>query len=108
MLFRSIGPSTAAQTAWALMAIFSTGDYYSESAVRGVKYLLDHQRDGGWEDVTWTGTGFPKVFYLKYHLYSHYFPMLALAEYHRHHTGTGAQSFRGLPDWQRPLDRGRG
>jgi squalene-hopene/tetraprenyl-beta-curcumene cyclase len=105
---RGIGPSTAAQTAWALMAIFSTGDYYSESAVRGVKYLLDHQRDGGWEDVTWTGTGFPKVFYLKYHLYSHYFPMLALAEYHRHHAGTGAQSFRGLPDWQRPLDRGRG
>ena len=69
---RGIGPSTAAQTAWALMAIFSTGDYYSESAVRGVKYLLDHQRDGGWEDVTWTGTGFPKVFYLKYHLYLKY------------------------------------
>ncbi len=76
------GPSTAAQTAWALLGLFATGDYSSDSVVRGVQFLLDRQlEDGGWQDSEWTGTGFPRVFYLKYHYYPIYFPLLALATY---------------------------
>jgi len=104
---RGVGPSTAAQTAWALMGIFATGDFSSESALRGVRYLLNTSRSGTWEDSSWTGTGFPQVFYLKYHLYSVYFPMLALNEYRRHQSGGAEHPFRGLPDWQRILDRTR-
>jgi squalene-hopene/tetraprenyl-beta-curcumene cyclase len=76
------GPSTASQTAWALLGLFSVGDFSSESVGRGVQYLIDQQReDGSWYDVEWTGTGFPKVFYLRYHYYAIYFPLLALAYY---------------------------
>jgi squalene-hopene/tetraprenyl-beta-curcumene cyclase len=47
-----------------------------------VQFLLDTQTaDGTWEEEHWTGTGFPRVFYLKYHYYRHYFPMMALAQY---------------------------
>lgn len=81
---RGIGPSTAAQTAWALMGLFATGDFASDSVRRGVRYLLDHQKENGaWVDDVFTGTGFPRVFYLKYHLYSVYFPVLALSQYWR-------------------------
>ena len=104
---RGLGPSTAAQTAWALLGIFATGDFNSASARHGVRYLLNTQKNGTWEDATFTGTGFPKVFYLKYHLYSLYFPLLALSEYLRHQSGLGV-SYRGLPEWQRILDRDRG
>jgi squalene-hopene/tetraprenyl-beta-curcumene cyclase len=73
------GPSTAAQTAWALMGLLAAGEGASESVERGLEFLLTTQRsDGSWEDVWWTGTGFPKVFYLRYHYYSVYFPLLAL------------------------------
>jgi len=51
---------------------------------RGLEYLLRTQRaDGGWDDPYWNGTGFPRVFYLKYHLYAHYFPLWALGEWRR-------------------------
>lgn len=74
------GPSTPSQTSWALMALFAAGDVSSPSVLRGVDYLVSQQRpDGSWEDRTWTGTGFPKVFYLRYHLYGTYFPLWALA-----------------------------
>ncbi len=75
------GPSTASQTAWALMGLFMTGDHESPAVRRGVEYLLAQQRDGSWKDEYWTGTGFPKVFYLRYHLYAHYFPLQALGLY---------------------------
>jgi squalene-hopene/tetraprenyl-beta-curcumene cyclase len=76
------GVSTASQTAWALLTLFAAGDFESESVRRGVAYLLDRQaEDGSWQDPTWTGTGFPRVFYLRYHLYAVYFPLLALATY---------------------------
>ena len=48
---------------------------------RGVAHLLDSQRAGTWEQTLWTGTGFPKVFYLNYHYYRHYFPLMALGQY---------------------------
>ena len=82
---RGKGPSTASQTAWALMGLFMTGDYDSPEARRGVAYLLDTQTgDGVWNDEPWTGTGFPKVFYLRYHFYAIYFPLQALGLYEEH------------------------
>jgi squalene-hopene/tetraprenyl-beta-curcumene cyclase len=79
---KGAGPSTASQTAWALLGLFASGDYSSGSVQRGVEYLLQGQdARGRWEDVFCTGTGFPRVFYLKYHLYAQYFPLMALAEF---------------------------
>ena len=78
------GPSTPSQTAWALVALFATGDRDSEPVRRGIDYLLSRQEyDGSWKDSHWTATGFPKVFYLRYHLYATYFPLRALALYAR-------------------------
>ncbi|HKD16596.1 MAG TPA: squalene--hopene cyclase [Thermoanaerobaculia bacterium] len=78
------GPSTPSQTAWALTALFATGDRDSEAVRRGVDYLLANQQyDGSWKDDHWTATGFPKVFYLRYHLYATVFPLRALALYTR-------------------------
>ena len=77
--YKGQGPSTPSQTAWALMGLMSAGDFESSSLRRGIDYLLDSQRpDGSWRDDYWTGTGFPGVFYLRYHLYATYFPLLAL------------------------------
>jgi len=74
------GPSTAAQTAWALLGLDALGQSESEAFERGIDHLIRTQRaDGTWCDEPWTGTGFPKVFYLRYHLYATYFPLLALA-----------------------------
>ncbi len=71
--------STPSQTAWALLALVSAGDGTSKSAQQGIDWLLKQQeRNGGWNEDLMTGTGFPNVFYLKYHMYSHYFPLLAL------------------------------
>ena len=59
----------------------AAGDLASQSLARGVQHLLDTQRaDGGWDERPATGTGFPGVFYLNYHLYRLYFPLLALAQ----------------------------
>jgi squalene-hopene/tetraprenyl-beta-curcumene cyclase len=76
------GPPTASQTAWALLALLAAGEADSPAVRSGIEYLLATQRpDGGWDEEPFTGTGFPKVFYLKYHLYSLYFPLMALARY---------------------------
>ena len=97
---RGLGPSTASQTAWALLALFATGDFDSESAKRGVRFLLEKQKaTGDWEDHSFTGTGFPGVFYLKYHLYSYYFPILALSDY-LHRRRPGPEAARLLPELQ--------
>jgi len=80
------GPSTPSQTAWALMALFAAGDSRSESIRRGIEHLLQTQQyDGSWRDDFWTGTGFPEVFYLRYHLYATYFPLWALSLWTRRH-----------------------
>ena len=79
---KGIGPSTPSQTAWALMGLVAAGEAASPAVRRGVQHLLDRQTpDGTWEQVSWTGTGFPKVFYLNYHYYRHYFPLMALSQY---------------------------
>jgi squalene-hopene/tetraprenyl-beta-curcumene cyclase len=81
---RGVGPSTPSQTAWAIMGLLAAGDTRSESVQRGVLYLLQTQRpDGSWNEDQYTGTGFPRVFYLAYHLYRDYFPLIALATYKR-------------------------
>jgi squalene-hopene/tetraprenyl-beta-curcumene cyclase len=74
--------STPSQTAWAVLGLLAGGDTTSQSVRKGIEYLLRTQReDGDWNEELATGTGFPKVFYLNYHMYRLYFPLLALAEY---------------------------
>lgn len=81
---KATGPSTPSQTAWALMGLFNAGDLHSCAVQRGLEYLLKNQNDDGtWEEEWFTGTGFPRVFYLRYHFYRHYFPLWALAQYHQ-------------------------
>jgi squalene-hopene/tetraprenyl-beta-curcumene cyclase len=75
-------PSTPSQTAWAVLGLVAGGDSDSLSVRHGIEFLLESQRpDGSWEERLATGTGFPKVFYLNYHLYKDYFPLLALAAF---------------------------
>ena len=79
---RGVGVSTPSQTAWAIMGLIAGGEPDSHAVRRGVCWLLDRQdAEGTWEQEAWTGTGFPKVFYLNYHYYRHYFPLMALAQY---------------------------
>ncbi|HXL16424.1 MAG TPA: hypothetical protein VN961_02770, partial [Streptosporangiaceae bacterium] len=76
------GTPTASQTAWALLALVAAGEADSDEVRAGVDYLLaTQQADGNWQEDQFTGTGFPKVFYLKYHMYRLYFPLMALARY---------------------------
>jgi squalene-hopene/tetraprenyl-beta-curcumene cyclase len=107
---RGVGPSTASQTGWALMALLATGAHrYDESIRRGVDYLTRTQRDDGtWDEDEYTGTGFPgygigaridlslpgaglpqgtelgRGFMINYNLYRHYFPLMALGRARRH------------------------
>ena len=76
------GESTASQTAWALMGLCACGELEGKPIGRGVGYLTRTQnRDGSWTEPQTTGTGFPRVFYLKYDMYRNNFPLLALATY---------------------------
>lgn len=75
-------PSTPSQTAWALLALHAAGRKDSPFAERGVRYLIDTQLpNGSWREDLATGTGFPNVFYMKYTLYRHYFPLWVLGLY---------------------------
>jgi squalene-hopene/tetraprenyl-beta-curcumene cyclase len=79
---KGVGPSTPSQTAWAVMGLLAASDTRSESVARGVAYLLRSQnKDGSWDETEYTGTGFPRVFYLMYHMYRQYFPLIALTTY---------------------------
>ena len=72
------GPSTASQTAWALLALHAAGER-SRALARGVAWLVSTQRaDGGWDEPQYTGTGFPCDYYINYHLYRLTFPIMAL------------------------------
>jgi squalene-hopene/tetraprenyl-beta-curcumene cyclase len=81
---RGVGPSTPSQTAWAVMGLLAAGDMRSDAVANGVAYLLRNQRpDGHWEEAEYTGTGFPRVFYLAYHMYRDYFPLVALSTFEK-------------------------
>ncbi|HEU6446936.1 MAG TPA: squalene--hopene cyclase [Verrucomicrobiae bacterium] len=81
-VFKGQGPSTASQTAWAVMGLCAFDDPENPSLKRGIEYLIRTQNaDGSWTELETTGTGFPKVFYLKYDMYRNAWPLLALATY---------------------------
>jgi squalene-hopene/tetraprenyl-beta-curcumene cyclase len=75
-------PTTASQTAWALLALMAVGEVENPAVARGMKYLIDTQtKKGLWDEQRYTATGFPRVFYLRYHGYAKFFPLWALARY---------------------------
>jgi squalene-hopene/tetraprenyl-beta-curcumene cyclase len=75
-------PSTASQTAWALLGLMAVGEADHPAVERGVAYLARHQADNGlWPEERFTATGFPRVFYLRYHGYAKFFPLWAMARY---------------------------
>ncbi len=78
------GSSTASQTAWALLGLLAAGEAHSEAVRQGIAYLVQAQRpDGTWDEPFFTGTGFPTDFMIRYHLYRHVFPLMALGRYRR-------------------------
>jgi len=82
------GESTPSQTAWALLGLMAVGQVESSAVQRGIHYLITHQNsDGQWDEPIFTGTGFPNVFYLRYHGYGQFFPLWALSEYRRLRSG---------------------
>jgi squalene-hopene/tetraprenyl-beta-curcumene cyclase len=75
-------PSTASQTAWALLGLMAAGEVDSDAVARGIEWLSRRQEaDGLWGQEHYTGGGFPRVFYLRYHGYPKYFPLWAMARY---------------------------
>ncbi|MHB8619184.1 MAG: squalene--hopene cyclase [Chloroflexota bacterium] len=79
---RGAGPSTPSQTAWALLGLLAAPGAPEETVARGVRFLVERQRDDGrWDEPEFTGTGFPRAFMINYHLYRQYFPVMALGRY---------------------------
>jgi squalene-hopene/tetraprenyl-beta-curcumene cyclase len=79
---KATGSSTASQTAWGLIGLLASADPADAAVTRAADWLISHQNeDGTWDEDEFTGTGFPQVFYLKYHLYRNSFPLYALARY---------------------------
>ena len=98
-VFKGRGPSTASQTAWAVMGLCTFDDPHRPSVRRGIDYLIRNQNpDGSWTEDATTGTGFPKVYYLKYDMYRNTWPLLALATYQQILRG---QQPGTLPDTER-------
>jgi squalene-hopene/tetraprenyl-beta-curcumene cyclase len=84
------------------MGLCAAGELHSPAVEAGVQFLLDTQNeDGSWDEPEFTGTGFPRVFYLRYHLYRIYFPLMALGRIARLRQVATAQS-EGLDDNLRP------
>jgi squalene-hopene/tetraprenyl-beta-curcumene cyclase len=79
---KGIGTSTASQTAWGLIGLLAASEPGDPAIAMAVKHLVEQQKtNGSWAESEFTGTGFPCVFYLKYHLYKNYFPLYALSRY---------------------------
>lgn len=95
------GRSTASQTAWGLIGLLAAAGPDDAAAIRAVDWLVQHQNaDGSWDEDDFTGTGFPCVFYLKYHLYRNSFPLYALARYRnrKHESSEEAKFFQADPN----------
>jgi squalene-hopene/tetraprenyl-beta-curcumene cyclase len=89
------GSSTPSQTAWALIALLAVVGPDDPTVEKAVAWLVEHQnQDGSWDEKEFTGTGFPCVFYLKYHLYRNAFPLYALARHNNLRKGT--RKFAGV------------
>ncbi len=90
-------PSTASQTSWAVMGLMAVGGVDSPAVQRGVAYLTAHQgEDGFWAEERYTGTGFPRVFYLRYLGYSKFFPLWAMARYRNLKAGNTTSVLHGM------------
>src|SRR5699024_6821462 len=89
--------STPSQTAWALLGLMSADELDSDAVSRGVRWLEDAPReDARWREDHYTGTGFPRVFYLKYHGYAASFPLWALGRYRRLRTSNDREVKWGI------------
>src|SRR6202790_4670577 len=89
------GPSTPSQTAWGLIGLLAAAETGDPAITKAVSYLVGKQNeDGSWSEAEFTGTGFPGVFYLKYHLYRNSFPVYALARYYNQ--ARRAEEYRAL------------
>ena len=87
---RGRGQSTASQTSWAIMGLSAAHESQSLVAERGIFYLIKTQKTygeflGSWQENEFTGTGFPIHFFIKYHMYQHLFPLMALSRYRNHY-----------------------
>jgi squalene-hopene/tetraprenyl-beta-curcumene cyclase len=90
---RGQGTPTASQTAWALLGLLAAGLESHPAVVRGVQFLVERQQsDGSWDEPEFTGTGFPQVFYLRYHYYPMYFPLMALSQWAASAAATSADA----------------
>jgi squalene-hopene/tetraprenyl-beta-curcumene cyclase len=90
-------PSTASQTAWALLGLMAAGEVDHPSVARGIGWLFAQQKpDGLWDQAHYTGGGFPRVFYLNYHGYPKFFPLWALARYRNLKSGNSRRVEYGL------------
>jgi len=75
-------PSTASQTAWALLGLMAAGEVDHPAVARGIAYLARTQQpDGLWDEQRFSAVGFPRIFYLRYHGYPKFFPVWAMARY---------------------------
>ncbi|GJD55616.1 squalene--hopene cyclase [Methylobacterium dankookense] len=91
------GSSTASQTAWALLALMAAGDADDPAVTRGINFLTRTQgADGFWNEERYTATGFPRVFYLRYHGYPKFFPLWAMARYRNLKRGNSRQVQFGM------------
>ncbi|MFC3126063.1 squalene--hopene cyclase [Pseudoroseomonas globiformis] len=90
-------PSTASQTAWALLGLMAAGEVDHPAVARGIAWLREHQaEDGLWEQEAYTGGGFPRIFYLRYHGYPKFFPLWALARYRNLRLGNSGRVDLGM------------
>jgi len=108
-----MGKSTPSQTAWAIMALMSVAGHDEGAVIRGVDYLMRTQRaSGNWDEKFFTGTGFPRVFYLKYHGYRLYFPLWALGVYRSLKEGRQSRqdevALTRPPEWVLPVLKRQG
>ena len=89
--------SAASQTAWAVLGLMAAGEVHNPAVATGVQWLVDHQAaDGFWAEKGYTGTGFPRVFYLRYHGYAKFFPLWAISRYRNLMRGNGVGVLHGM------------
>ncbi len=80
--FKCRGESTPSQTSWAILSLIAAGEVTSKEVIKGIKYLLKTQKkDGTWDEEAFTGTGFPKYFFIRYHNYRNCFPLMAFGKF---------------------------